>query len=50
MHINEGAGFMGITRTFIYADKDKVENKTSPFQVVQRKKARTNWQMKNHTF
>lgn len=50
IEVNDGSHFMGVTRSYCYANQPKVENRSGPFEIVQKKKSRSHWEMKNHTF
>lgn len=41
---------MSVKQTNVYEGRPKVENKSGPFEVVSRKRVRSHWEMKNHTF
>lgn len=44
------ASFHGIKQTYVYKNLQKPTNSTSQFEDVPRKKIRSEWEMKNHSF
>ena len=41
---------MNVRQTYVYENKPKVQNTGGSFEIVPRKKIRSHWEMKNHTF
>ena len=47
---DSGSSFMSVRQTYAYADVNRPKNVSAQFENVQKKKARSYWEMKNHTF
>lgn len=47
---DSNSSFMAVRQTYAYADLKKPKNASSQFESVPKKKARSFWEMKNHTF
>lgn len=50
MNADTDSSFMNVRQTYIYNNLNQPKNKEGQFECVQKKKPRTFWEMKKHTY